>query len=143
LLLEVADSLDAGSAVALSVDCPPGLEVLAQRDLAEQIVVNLAANAVKHTEAGTIVLNARRLRESVVLEVRDSGRGIAAVDQERIFDRFYSGGGAERDGVGLGLAIVREAVRALGATLEVESRLGAGTTMRVTLASADSVERVA
>jgi signal transduction histidine kinase len=143
LLLEVADSLDPGSDVALSVDCPPEVEVLAQRDLAEQIVVNLAANAVKHTEAGSIVLTARQLGESVVLEVHDSGRGIAAVDQERIFDRFYSGGGAERDGVGLGLAIVREAARALGATLEVESRLGTGTTMRVTLASANSVERVA
>jgi signal transduction histidine kinase len=143
LLLEVADALDAGSDVAVSVDCAPDLEVLAQRDLAEQIVVNLAANAVKHTEVGTIVLSARRLGDSVVLEVRDSGRGIAAVDQERIFDRFYSSDGAERDGFGLGLAIVREATRALGATLEVESRLGEGTTMRVTLASAVRVERVA
>jgi signal transduction histidine kinase len=102
LLLEVADSLDPGSRVALSVDCPPDLEVLAQRDLAEQIVVNLAANAVKHTETGTVALAARRLGESVVLEVRDSGRGIAAVDQERIFDRFYSGDGAERGAWGWG-----------------------------------------
>ena len=57
------------------------------------------------------------------IEVRDNGTGIPAADRDRLFDRFYRGSGhRDSDGFGLGLAIVREAVRALGGTVEIASR---------------------
>jgi len=71
-----------------------------------------------------------------VIEVNDSGPGIPRAAEERIFDRFYAGGNGRRDGFGLGLAIVREAVRALGGNVEMEARSGGGTTARVILARA-------
>jgi signal transduction histidine kinase len=143
LLLDVAAALDPAPRVVVSVDCDPAVEVLAQPDLVEQIVANLAANAVKHTTAGEIVLAAAQHGDDAVLEVRDSGRGIPPSEQDRIFDRFYSSDGDEREGIGLGLAIAREAARAVGATLEVESRVGVGTTMRVVLAAAARERRAA
>ena len=72
---------------------------------------------------------------SVVLEVRDTGSGFPPDERERIFDRFYSSDGDQREGFGLGLAIVREAVRALGGVIDVDST-PRGTVVRVTLADA-------
>lgn len=137
LLDEVADELDVPEGVAVEVACPAGLAVLGEPDLVAQVLANLAGNAAKHTEQGAIVLSARPTAQaSVVIEVTDTGEGIAAVTQERVFDRFYTGE-LDRIGFGLGLAIVREAVRALGGTVEIESEPGRGTTVLVTLAGAE------
>jgi signal transduction histidine kinase len=73
-----------------------------------------------------------------VIEVADDGPGIPIAAQDRVFERFYSGHGGRRDGFGLGLAIVRDAVRSLGGTIEVDSQPGRGTTMRVTVAAGRS-----
>jgi signal transduction histidine kinase/HAMP domain-containing protein len=138
LLDEVAAELDPAEGVSVDIRCPSGLSVLAEADLVAQVLVNLARNAVKHTERGQIVLAARPSAVgSVVIEVTDTGKGIGRVDQERIFDRFYTGD-PDRVGFGLGLAIVREAVRALGGVVEIESEPGLGTTARVTLAAAEA-----
>jgi signal transduction histidine kinase len=67
--------------------------------------------------------------------VTDTGSGISPESQERVFDRFYTGD-LDRMGFGLGLAIVRDAVRALGGTVEIDSEPGRGTTVWVTLAEA-------
>jgi signal transduction histidine kinase len=137
LLNEVAADLDPASGVSIEVSCPEGLTALAHRDVAAQVLANLAVNAVKHTDHGHVLLAARRLGDgSVSLEVSDTGCGIGPAEHERVFDRFYRGDGDARDGFGLGLAIVREAVRALGGTVEIESRPAEGTTVRVRLAAA-------
>lgn len=136
LLTEIAAELDPPEGVIVEVSCPDGTAVLAEPDLVAQVLANLARNAVKHTEHGTIVLAARpSVNGSVVIEVTDTGAGIPAAEQERIFDRFYTGD-ETRAGFGLGLPIVREAVRALGGIVEIESEAGRGTTVRVTLAGA-------
>lgn len=136
LLDDVATTLEAPAGVAVEVDCPAELAVLAHPDLAAQVVANLAANAAKHTERGEVRLSASPATDgAVVIEVRDTGRGIAPGERERIYDRFYSGDGEQREGFGLGLAIVREAVRALGGVVEIESEPGKGTVARVILAS--------
>lgn len=141
LFEEVAADLGPLDGVSVEVSCPSGLTALAHRDLACQVIANLAANAIKHTERGRIQLAARPLGDgSVAIEVSDTGRGIAPAEQERIFDRFYSRDGEHRDGFGLGLAIVREAVRALGGVVEIDSRPGEGTTARVRIASASEAE---
>ena len=113
--------------------------MLAQRDLAAQVITNLAANAAKHTQRGRIRLSARSATDdAIAIEVTDTGSGIAWEERERIFDRFYSGDGEQGKGFGLGLAIVREAVRALGGVVEIESEPGRGTVARVILPSTEA-----
>ncbi len=137
MLEEIAADVHPADGVTVEVDCPASLWALAQHDLAQQVLANLAANAVKHTDAGVITLSARSLPDgSVSLAVADTGAGIPAPDQARVFDRFYSSDNGERGGFGLGLAIVRESVRALGGEIEIDSEVGRGTTVRVTLAAA-------
>ena len=138
LLGEIAASLEPQKGVEVAVECPPGLFVLADRALVEQALLNLAVNAAKHTERGQIVLGAEPLADrSAAIEVRDSGPGIAPADQERVWERFYRGRGRDADGFGLGLAIVRQAIRVVGGNVELESTPGEGTVVRVTLRLAE------
>jgi two-component system, OmpR family, sensor histidine kinase ResE len=138
LLAEIAAELDHPDDVSVEVSCPEETAVLAEPDLVAQVLANLAWNAVKHTERGKILLAARpSANGSVVIEVTDTGTGIPPAEQERIFDRFYTGD-ESRTGFGLGLPIVRDAVRALGGVVEIESEPGRGTTARVTLAGASA-----
>jgi signal transduction histidine kinase len=135
VLEAVAAGLQTAEGVRVVVDCPEGLEVLAEGDLMEQAIENLAANAAKHTERGEIALAARAGdAASVVIEVTDTGPGIPVWEQERIFDRFYRGR-RDAEGFGLGLAIVQQAVRALGGRVELSSTPGRGTTARIVLPS--------
>jgi two-component system phosphate regulon sensor histidine kinase PhoR len=133
LLASVVSSFDAA---AVKVECPAGLAALAEPDVAEQVVANLVGNALKHASGDGVAITAYRAGDSVVVEVNDDGPGIPPDAQSRIFDRFYSGRDGRRDGFGLGLAIVREAVRALGGSVEIDSAPGRGTTARVFLAAA-------
>jgi signal transduction histidine kinase/HAMP domain-containing protein len=137
LLQSVAEDVRPPDAVRVEVRCPPGLEVLAERDLVEQAVANLVANALQNTERGRVEISAKDgSGGAVVIEVSDTGRGIAPSRQERIFDRFYRPDGRDPRRFGLGLAIVREVVSALGGGLEVESQVDEGTTVRITLRGA-------
>jgi two-component system, OmpR family, sensor histidine kinase VicK len=133
LLDEIVASLEPHPDVVVEVDCSASLVVLVQRDLAEQVIFNLAGNALKYTSSGRVALSARQSGERVIVEVTDTGPGIAVDVRQRIFDRFASGQDGRRDGFGLGLAIVGDAVRALGGSIEVNSEPGRGTTARVTL----------
>jgi len=99
-----------------------------------RIARNLMDNAIKYTERGGISV-ATRLEQTeagcyVVLSVADSGRGIPAAEQERIFEEFYQIDNPGRDhgkGVGLGLAIVRRLCELIGGTVQVNSQPGQGT----------------
>jgi two-component system phosphate regulon sensor histidine kinase PhoR len=136
LLERSASDLQPQDGVVVEVDCPPGLFVLAQHDLLEQVVSALAANAAKYTDAGSIRLSASSAAGSVAVEIADTGPGIDTGTLERVFDRFYRGEQARTsEGFGLGLAIVRESVRAIGGVVEIEPDPGRGTTVRVLLAS--------
>ncbi len=138
LLEEIAASLDVAPGVELRVDADASLEVIADRDLLQQALANLAANAAKHTEHGSIELAAAPAPGGfAAVEVRDTGPGMAPAEQQRAFERFYRGSGSEGDGFGLGLAIVRQAVRALGGTVDLHSVEGVGTTVRVVLRSTE------
>ena len=98
----------------------------------EQIVGNLIDNAVKyldHDRPGEIVVSGQDVPGGwVVYRVTDNGRGIAPRDHERIFELFRRSGRQDRTGEGLGLAFVRNSVRRLGGTIDVESELGKGAT---------------
>lgn len=128
--------------VAAAADVPDvrverngGGTALAQPDVLEQVVTNLVANAVKHAPGAPVVLRAAHHDGEAVIEVTDRGPGISPAAQGRIFDRFYAGGGPERDGFGLGLAIARDSAEAMGGRLELDSHEGVGTTARVILRS--------
>jgi two-component system phosphate regulon sensor histidine kinase PhoR len=134
LLESIAAGMAPREGVQVLVSCEPELEALTETDLIEQVVANLAANAVKHADNGDIVLAAERADAGkVAIRVSDSGPGIATHQQDRIFDRFYRAGDRTDEGFGLGLSIVRHAVRALGGDVEVDSSPGRGTTVKVTI----------
>ena len=105
-----------------------------------QVVTNLVGNAIKFTEPGgsVDVRVAATADGGARIEVADTGVGIEPAELPRIFERFYRGSRANEargSGSGLGLAIVRSIVDMHRGTVEVVSRLGAGTTFTVTLPS--------
>ena len=112
--------------------------VMADEPRIEEIIHNLLDNAVNYSRpGGRITLGAARDgAENVVISVRDEGTGIATDDLPRIFERFYRADKArsrEVGGTGLGLAIVKHIAQLHGGSVEAESQLGRGTTMRVSL----------
>jgi two-component system sensor histidine kinase VicK len=133
LLEHVVGSLRPMNGVRLAVDCPESLAVEGDSDLLEQALSSIATNAIQHTERGSVTLQGHAENGSAVIEVVDTGHGIADAERQRIFDRFYRAGERE-GGFGLGLSIAREAVSVLGGGLEVDSEVGVGTTIRITLA---------
>ena len=111
-------------ATRLAVDTDPVL--------LERILRNLAANAVRYTRSGGIVLGARRRGDTVRIDVIDSGVGIADDDRARVFDEFVQLAAAPRHhaggrGMGLGLAIVRRLAALLGHRVELASAPGRGS----------------
>jgi len=136
LLEEVASELEPVDGVAVRVSCESGLSVLADRDLLRQALLNVATNAARHTSDGEIELACREARSVCELEVRDTGSGISPTAQGRVFDRFFRSHDAADGGFGLGLAIAREIVRALGGSIELESVPGSGTRVRMRLPAA-------
>ena len=136
LLDEVASGAQPRDGVSIHVSCPPDLAALADRDLAEQALANLVANAVRYTAEGTITLAARANGPAVEVEVTDTGSGIPLAARERVFERFYRGGARSAEGFGLGLAIARESLRAIGGEVEVERAPTGGTTARAVLRAA-------
>ena len=127
--------------VRIVVECAEGLSAAADRDLLEQALANLVANAVRHAAGRDVVVRAAGAPgERVSIEVIDRGHGISTTDQARIFDRFYRAADAGEGGFGLGLPIARDAVEALGGTIAVISSPGDGTTVRIDLATGRPAE---
>lgn len=126
--------------IQLVVEPPPSaIRVHADEEGLRQILDNLIDNAIKYTsEGGRVTLRWHSEGTAAVLEVEDTGIGIAPEAQARIFERFYRADKArsrEVGGTGLGLAIVKHLVQAFGGTVSVTSKLGEGTkfTVRLTL----------
>ena len=115
-------------------------EAYGDRGRIGQIVDNLLSNALRYTDpGGTVTVTLSQLDREAVLEVADTGIGIAGEDLPYIFERFWRAepSRARRTGgAGIGLAIVRELVRAHGGRIDVESRPGQGSRFRVFLPAA-------
>jgi PAS domain S-box-containing protein len=110
----------------LASDCPP---VLVDRQLVHQAVLNLLINASEFTDSGgAIMLALRRAGEFAEISVQDSGRGIPAGDQKKIFQLFFT---TRPGGTGIGLANTFRFVQLHNGRIEFESETGRGTIFRV------------
>lgn len=120
----------------LEYEIPDALPpVMVDRRRIEQVVLNLVHNAIKFTPpGGVITIGAWRDGDRVMVEVRDTGVGIAPDELDRLFERFYKSDKARRsDGTGLGLAIAKHIVQVHGGEISVESEQGKGASFRFTL----------
>jgi signal transduction histidine kinase len=111
--------------------------VLADRDKLEKIVLNLTFNALKFTPSGgRVELRAEKQGEEFVLMVEDTGMGISEKNLPHVFDRFWQADGSSKrkfQGVGIGLALVKELVEIQGGKVAVQSQAGKGTKFTVRL----------
>lgn len=119
--------------------------IQADKDELQRALLNLLGNAARFTpEAGSITVRTAVRADRVMIEIQDTGIGIAEADLTRIFERFYR---ADRSrstgtgGAGLGLAITKKIVERHGGKIEVESRPGEGSTFRVLLPAAQPEEQ--
>ncbi|MBI4800536.1 MAG: HAMP domain-containing protein [Desulfarculus sp.] len=137
LLEEMADRAAHKGLVLVNKMSERPLSVQADRQLLEQALLNLLDNALKYTDpGGQVSLGVQDDAQEVAILVGDTGLGIAQPDQARLFERFYrvdKDRSREMGGTGLGLAIVKHIAQAHGGRVEVESRLGAGSTFRLVL----------
>ena len=118
-------------------DCPEGTVAVADPLKVEQVLLNLCSNAVKFTsEGGTVEVSCRMDGPRAVVQVRDTGVGIAEEDVDRVFEPFVQLGRGlttQHEGTGLGLAISRDLARGMGGDLRVRSAPGEGAAFTVSL----------
>ena len=107
--------------------------VQTDRAMLASVVRNLVSNAIRYTDGGGIVLGVRRAGGAVDLCVFDTGPGIAEEDIERLFGEFQRGPSVDREGLGLGLAIVRRITALLGVEVTTRSVVGRGSRFSVRL----------
>ena len=130
--VEMCDKAAADKRIKIELSCPEELTAKINAALLEQAVVNLLDNAVKYSNADSLIeVTAVGEGEELLVEVRDHGCGIEAQHLPRLFERFYRVDKArsrELGGTGLGLAIVRHIALAHGGSVSVESTVGVGST---------------
>jgi len=131
--------------VSLAVVAPHSARTRLDEDACSSLLANLMLNAVQHTPAGGSVTAAVAMDAHVVVEVRDTGRGIAPEDLPHLFERFWRGDHSRArstGGAGLGLSICKAIVDSCGGEITVRSRLGEGTTVTLTLPLVENREGV-
>ena len=117
---------------------------LADPILVERILRNLVANAIRYTDDGGVLVGCRRRGDRLMLQVWDSGPGIAPGEQGRVFEEFYQvsrpgqATPGQRKGLGLGLAIVKRLADLMDAPLTLHSRPGHGTVFMLELPAASA-----
>ncbi|MBI5209807.1 MAG: response regulator [Elusimicrobia bacterium] len=150
LVQEVAQTLQclAGAkGLALTAGAAAPLRLRSDKTKVKQVLINLAANAIKFTAKGSVALDAAASPDGreVVFSVRDTGPGIAQEHQAAIFEKFMQLDGSStrhHGGTGLGLSISKKLCELLDGGISVESRMGEGTTfvVRLPAAAAPSLE---
>ncbi|BDA73902.1 two-component sensor histidine kinase [Calothrix sp. PCC 7716] len=132
--------------ISSSLEHSQPLYVLADEDQILRLFSNLIANAIKYTPAGGYVhITLKHSTNDAVIEVKDTGIGIAPEEQVRIFDRFYridTARSRSNGGSGLGLAIAKAIVEVHKGSIEVQSQLGKGSTFIVRLPASGTEEEL-
>jgi two-component system, OmpR family, phosphate regulon sensor histidine kinase PhoR len=133
---EVLESVEAPEGVELETEIEADLVAEGEPVLLRQVMIGLLTNACANTPPpGTVTLRASRGDENTVtIEVEDTGKGIPAEEQDRVFERFYRGSGTlESEGFGLGLSIAKRMVDVMGGEIGLQSEPGGGSTFWVRL----------
>ena len=117
--------------LAMNVRTVRSLHVRSDPEKIERIVQNILTNAIKNTATGGVSVGYGTEGKMFFVEISDTGAGIPEDKREMVFERFYRGD--DSSGIGLGLAIVKELAGAMGGRIDLESRMGEGTTFRVWL----------
>jgi signal transduction histidine kinase len=113
--------------IDLGLEAAPDLAVRGNSDALRVLVRNLVDNAVRYTPSyGSVHVRCLATATEAVLDVTDTGPGIAVADRERVFDRFYRRAAAEESGTGLGLAIVKAIAERHGARIVLDEAPGGG-----------------
>ncbi|HEC31458.1 MAG TPA: HAMP domain-containing histidine kinase [Deltaproteobacteria bacterium] len=121
--------------ITISVDVPERLAGYVDPNRITQVIANLLDNAIKYTEkGGKVEISARQVEDKIVISIKDTGCGIAPHDLPRIFERLYRGDKSRSHrGLGLGLSLVKAVIHAHGGDIDVKSKIGQGTDIRVSL----------
>jgi two-component system sensor histidine kinase VicK len=114
---------------------PKDMTIFFDKDGLEQIILNIAGNAVKYTpEHGNVWINAFKESKKIIISIKDDGIGIPEEDMSRIFDRFYRVDKArtrEMGGTGLGLSIAKQIAEAHESQIVVDSEVQKGTEIKI------------
>ncbi|MEQ9300524.1 MAG: tetratricopeptide repeat protein [Cyclobacteriaceae bacterium] len=144
-LLNMFDTALSLKSVELKLSAEPGQNYVAKIDPRqfEKVVFNIVGNAIKHTKEGDrITVKLSKTDEEIVLAITDTGEGINTQSLPYIFDRFYQSPDKKyqaREGLGIGLALVKELVELHDGVITVESELDKGTTFTVSLPESKEV----
>ena len=131
----VQPKADAAGVTVVAHVAPELKEIIADPLRLKQILLNLMSNAIKYNQpGGSVTVRVRPEGTSVMISVRDTGRGIAAEHIPHLFDPYYQAAVADQSiGTGLGLAIIRHLTELHGGTVQVESVVGVGSVFHVRL----------
>lgn len=123
--------------ISVHLNVPEEFNIVFDRDGFEQILLNIAGNAVKYTQdKGNMWINAKRYNNNIVICIKDDGQGIPKEDQERIFERFYRVDKARARGLGgtgLGLSIAKQIAEAHNCSITAISEVDEGTELIITI----------
>lgn len=118
----------------ISIEAPEVLNGYWDRQRVEQVIVNLASNAIKYGGGKPVLVRISNENGSAVMEVKDQGQGISPQDLGKIFERYERvGTHTGVSGLGLGLWIVKKILEGMGGEISVTSQMGSGTAFRVVL----------
>jgi signal transduction histidine kinase len=133
--LDIYECVAEEKRITLTADLPERCEARVDANRMRQVFGNLIDNAIKYTpEGGAVTVTARRTGARSVVSFKDTGQGIAAEEQPRIWERLYRGDKSRSQrGLGLGLSVVKAVVQAHRGDIRVESAPGQGSTFTVTL----------
>lgn len=119
----------------IQINSGPDILVSANRDALKQVLLILLDNALKYTpHNGKVSIHTSKHDERILIEVCDTGKGISPSVLPHVFERFYRGDSSRTgEGTGLGLAIAKTLIEYQHGTIDIESKLGQGTTIRLSL----------
>jgi two-component system phosphate regulon sensor histidine kinase PhoR len=135
-VIEILTPKVENKSISIDVRVKDNITYNCNRNRIKQLIINLMDNAIKYTEEGSVIISCDESQEDIIIKVVDTGIGIDNEHIPRLFERFYrvdKGRSRNMGGTGLGLSIVKHIVGLYKGKIEVASKIGEGTTFKVSL----------